>query len=157
MRVVPDVKANIDVIIMMNKDDLVERVVEYFEKIDAGDTSYLELFSEDVDFFFPKFGQARGKEALVEFGNRIGRSLASIWHDIEGFQITAADNKVIVEGQEGGVMSDGTVWPDNRVSTGRFCSVFEFDGRLIRRMYVYVDPDFPSRDLERISVLSAAN
>ncbi|MBE4408727.1 nuclear transport factor 2 family protein, partial [Vibrio parahaemolyticus] len=26
--------------------------------------------------------------------------------------------------------------------------------KLISRMYVYVDPDFPSRDLQRISVLS---
>ncbi|OOF23730.1 hypothetical protein BZJ17_02810 [Salinivibrio sp. IB574] len=138
----------------MNKENLVLRVILYFQKIDAGDSSYLDLFSEDVDFYFPKFGQAKGKSALVEFGNRIGSSLSSIWHDIEGFQITTAGNKVIVEGQEGGVMSDGTPWPDNKVSTGRFCSVFEFNEELISRMYVYVDPDFPSRDLERIAVLS---
>ncbi|EJN8558408.1 nuclear transport factor 2 family protein [Vibrio alginolyticus] len=138
----------------MEKDDLVGLVVKYFEKIDAGDSSYLDLFSEDVDFFFPKFGQAKGKSALVEFGYRIGSSLISIWHDIDGFQITTAGNKVIVEGQEGGVMSDGTSWPDNKVSTGRFCSVFEFEGKMISRMFVYVDPDFPSRDFERISVLS---
>jgi len=54
-------------------------------------------------------------------------------------------------------MSDGTSWPDNNVSTGRFCSVFEFEGKRISRMYVYVDPDFPSRDLERISVLSGGS
>ncbi|WP_245609159.1 nuclear transport factor 2 family protein [Vibrio rhizosphaerae] len=143
-----------DVGTMMKEDDLVALVIKYFEKIDAGDPSYLDLFSEDVDFFFPKFGQAKGKNALVAFGNRIGSSLISIWHDIDGFQITTAGNKVIVEGQEGGVMSDGTPWPDNNVSTGRFCSVFEFDGNIISRMYVYVDPDFPSRDLERIAVLS---
>ncbi|WP_026317668.1 nuclear transport factor 2 family protein [Algicola sagamiensis] len=138
----------------MERDELVELVIQYFKKVDAGDPSYLDLFEEDVDFFFPKFGQVKGKNALVAFGNRIGRSLKSIWHDIDGFQITTAGNKVIVEGQEGGVMSDGTSWPDNNVSTGRFCSVFEFKGERISRMYVYVDPDFPSRDLERISVLS---
>ncbi|EHC9865202.1 nuclear transport factor 2 family protein [Vibrio alginolyticus] len=141
----------------MEKDDLVGLVVKYFEKIDAGDPSYLDLFSEDVDFFFPKFGQAKGKSALVEFGNRIGSSLINIWHDIDGFQITTAGNKVIVEGQESGVMSDGTSWPDNKVSTGRFCSVFEFEGKMISRMFVYVDPDFPSRDFERISVLAGEN
>ncbi|WP_232112133.1 nuclear transport factor 2 family protein [Salinivibrio proteolyticus] len=143
-----------DVDVEMNKENLVPRVIQYFQKIDAGDPSYLDLFSEDVDFYFPKFGQAKGKSALVEFGNRIGSSLSSIWHDIEGFQITTAGNKVIVEGQEGGVMSDGTPWPDNKVSTGRFCSVFEFNEELISRMYVYVDPDFPSRDLERVAVLA---
>ncbi|MGL5130074.1 MAG: nuclear transport factor 2 family protein [Aeromonas popoffii] len=138
----------------MEQDNLVEQVVEYFEKVDMGDPSYLDLFSENVDFFFPKFGQAKGKDALVEFGNRIGSSLTSIWHDIDGFKITTAGNMVVVEGQEGGVMSDGTSWPDNNISTGRFCSVFEFTGKLISRMYVYVDPDFPSRDLERVTVLS---
>ncbi|RXK14065.1 hypothetical protein CP965_01035 [Halarcobacter mediterraneus] len=141
----------------MKNDNLKELVIEYFRKVDNGDSSYLELFSDDVDFFFPKFGQKKGKKALIEFGNRIGSSLTSIWHDIDGFQITTAENKVIVEGQEGGVMSDGTSWPDNNISIGRFCSVFEFTGKFISRMYVYVDPDFPSRDLERISVLSEGN
>ncbi|MDM5128775.1 nuclear transport factor 2 family protein [Aeromonas salmonicida] len=138
----------------MEKENLVKLVIEYFEKVDAGNPGYLDLFSENVDFFFPKFGQAKGKDALVEFGNRIGSSLTSIWHDIDGFKITTTGNTVIVEGQEGGVMSDGTSWPDNNISMGRFCSVFEFTGKLISRMYVYVDPDFPSRDLERIAVLS---
>lgn len=138
----------------MEQESLVEIAIEYFKKVDAGDPSYLDLFSENVDFFFPKFGQAEGKDALVEFGNRIGSSLTSIRHDIDGFKITTAGNTVIVEGQEGGVMSDGTSWPDNNISMGRFCSVFEFTGKLIRRMYVYVDPDFPSRDLERVAVLS---
>jgi len=45
---------------------------------------------------------------LVEFGNRIGSSLTNIWHDIDGFKITTAGNTVIVEGQEGGIISDGT-------------------------------------------------
>lgn len=138
----------------MKKENLEEIVIEYFKKVDSGDSSYLELFTGDVDFFFPKFGQKKGKEALIEFGNRIGSSLKSIWHDIDGFQIISVDNKVVVEGQEGGVMSDGTPWPDNNISIGRFCSVFEFTGKLISRMYVYVDPDFPSQDQERISVLS---
>lgn len=137
----------------MEQDKLVDIVIEYFEKVDAGDLSYLDLFSEDVDFFFPKFGQTKGKNALIEFGKRIGSSLTTIWHDINGFKITTAGNTVIVEGQEGGTMSDGTSWPDNKVSIGRFCSVFEFTGVLISRMYIYVDPDFPSKDLERVEVL----
>ncbi|HDZ8829890.1 TPA: nuclear transport factor 2 family protein [Aeromonas dhakensis] len=142
---------------VMEQENLVEIAIQYFKKVDAGDPSYLDLFSGNIDFFFPKFGQAKGKDSLVEFGNRIGSSLTSIWHDIDGFKITTAGNTVIVEGQEGGVMSDGTSWPDNNISMGRFCSVFEFTGSLISRMYVYVDPDFPSRDVARITVLSASS
>ena len=62
----------------MEQESLVEIAIEYFKKVDAGDPSYLDLFSENVDFFFPKFGQAKGKDVLVEFGNRIGSSLTSI-------------------------------------------------------------------------------
>ncbi|MFC3149776.1 nuclear transport factor 2 family protein [Litoribrevibacter euphylliae] len=142
---------------MMEQEKLspnVQRAIEYFEKIDAGDESYLALFSEDVRFFFPKFGTHQGKQSLIRFGERIGSSLSQIQHDIANFNFIEAGNMLVVEGQESGVMADGTVWPDGKVSQGRFCSVFEFSGGLINRMFIYVDPDFPSTDSARISVLS---
>ena len=136
-----------------SSDAEVQAVITYFKKVDAGDASYLDLFDESVEFFFPKFGTTQGKDSLIEFGERIGSSLGSIWHDIANFNIIVSGQTVVVEGQEGGTMKDGTVWPDKQVSQGRFCSVFEFSGKLITRMYIYVDPDFPSNDVERISVL----
>lgn len=138
----------------MEKNSLITLVKAYFEKIDAGDPTYIDLFHDDVTFFFPKFGDAVGKQALLEFGDKIGSSLNSIWHDIEQFNFIVSGNTVVVEGQEGGVMRDGTKWPDNHISSGRFCSVFECNDNLISRMYIYVDPDFPSRDSERIATLS---
>ncbi|MFT4045072.1 MAG: nuclear transport factor 2 family protein [Solimonas sp.] len=134
-------------------DVKVQAVISYFKKVDAGDASYLDLFDDNVDFFFPKFGKVQGKGSLVAFGERIGASLGSIWHDIPNFNFIVSGSTVVVEGQEGGTMKDGTVWPNNEVSQGRFCSVFEFSGNLITRMYIYVDPDFPGHDTERISVL----
>jgi len=131
----------------------IQAVITYFKKVDSGDASYLDLFDESVKFFFPKFGTTQGKDSLIAFGERIGSSLGSIWHDIDNFNIIVSGQTVVVEGQEGGTMKDGTVWPDKQVSVGRFCSVFEFTGKLITRMYVYVDPDFPSNDTERILVL----
>lgn len=131
----------------------IQAVITYFKKVDSGDASYLDLFDESVKFFFPKFGTTQGKDSLIAFGERIGSSLGSIWHDIDNFNIIVSGQTVVVEGQEGGTMKDGTVWPDKQVSQGRFCSVFEFTGKLITRMYVYVDPDFPSNDTERILVL----
>ncbi|WP_315138577.1 nuclear transport factor 2 family protein [Achromobacter marplatensis] len=126
----------------------------YFEKVDAGDGSYLDLFAEDVLFFFPKFGEGRGKQALTDFGGRIGQVLESIQHDIDGFRYTEAGNTVVVEGQESGTTRDKVRWPDGVVSQGRFCSVFEFSGALISRMSIYVDPDFTSSDHERVATYS---
>jgi hypothetical protein len=137
-------------------DAKVQKIITYFEKVDASDTSYLDLFTDNVKFFFPKFGTTQGKDSLVTFGKRIGSSLGSIWHDIPGFNFIVSGDTVVVEGTERGTMKDGTVWPDNAVSQGRFCSVFEFTGSLISRMYIYVDPDFPSQDAERISVFRRA-
>ncbi|MEW7864557.1 nuclear transport factor 2 family protein [Aeromonas diversa] len=134
-------------------DEKIQAVITYFKKIDAGDASYLDLFDDSVKFFFPKFGTTQGKNSLIMFGERIGSTLGSIWHDIANFNIIVSAQTVVVEGQEGGTMKDGTVWPDKNVSQGRFCSVFEFSGGLITRMYIYVDPDFPSNDVERISIL----
>ncbi|MFT3720105.1 nuclear transport factor 2 family protein [Pseudorhodoferax sp.] len=134
-------------------DAKVQAVISYFKRVDAGDASYLDLFDDNVKFFFPKFGTTQGKNSLVAFGERIGASLGGIWHDIPNFNFIVSGSTIVVEGQEGGRMKDGTVWPDNQVSQGRFCSVFEFSGNLITRMYIYVDPDFPSHDAERILIL----
>jgi ketosteroid isomerase-like protein len=134
-------------------DTKIQAVIAYFKKVDAGDTSYLDLFADDVKFFFPKFGTTQGKDFLVAFGQRLGLSLGSIWHDIPNFNFIVSGNTVVVEGTEGGTMKDGTVWPDKAMSQGRFCSVFEFSGGRISRMYIYVDPDFPSHDTGRIAVL----
>jgi hypothetical protein len=134
-------------------DAKIQAIITYFEKVDAGDTSYLDLFTDNVRFFFPKFGTTQGKDSLIAFGQRISASLSTIWHDISNFNFIVSGETVVVEGKEGGTMKDGTVWPDIAISQGRFCSVFEFTGNQISRMYIYVDPDFPSRDTERISVL----
>ncbi|GAA3925104.1 nuclear transport factor 2 family protein [Litoribacillus peritrichatus] len=127
-------------------------VLQYFEMVDTGNEGYLELFTDDADFFFPKFGNQKGKAALIEFGARISQKLGSIWHDKANFQYIVAPNKVVVEGQEGGTLTNGTVWPDGAVSQGRFCSVFEFRNHKICRMYIYVDPDFGSEDQRNVAI-----
>ena len=71
-------------------------------------------------------------------------SLQRIEHDFDRMTFHVAGDHVIVEGFEGGVMADGTPWPVEGRSEGRFANVFEFDGALIKRVFIYVDPDFPS-------------
>ncbi len=133
----------------------IDKIVAYFRKVnevDAGDPDLLEFFTDDVQFYFPKYGTTRGKDAVVTFDERIGRELKSVRQDIDGFNYIAAGDHVVVEGTESGVTWSGISWPDGTISQGRFCSVFEFDGLLIRRLHIYVDPDFTNADLDRLRI-----
>ncbi|WNG30925.1 nuclear transport factor 2 family protein [Cystobacter fuscus] len=128
-------------------------VQEYFRKVDRREPGVLELFTDDVQLFFPKFGVSRGKAELARFSRLLTGYLESLEHDIEGFRYVVSGDSVVVEGTERGVTRGGVHWPDNDISQGRFCNVFEFEGPLIRRVHIYVDPDFTSEDVERVRLL----
>lgn len=133
-------------------DPRLEIVREYFRRVDAKDPSLIELFTDDVEFFFPKFGVTRGKAAMARFAERVAREAAKLTHDIDGFVFTADANRVVVEGREWGMTEDGREWPDGKISEGRFANVFEFEGNLISRTYIYVDPDYTGGDETRIAI-----
>lgn len=130
----------------------IEAIRDYFRKVDAQDPSLLDLCTEDIEFFFPKFGVAHGKAALARFAERIGHDAAKLTHDIDGLVFTVDGDRIVVEGREWGVTADGRAWPDGEISQGRFANVFEFDGPLIKRTFIYVDPDFTSEDRRRVTL-----
>ncbi|WP_342235412.1 nuclear transport factor 2 family protein [Inquilinus sp. OTU3971] len=125
----------------------------YFRGTDSRDPAFLDLFTEDVELFFPKFGLTRGKAAVAQFGARLTAELESLEHDIPGLRTIVAGDTIVVEGTEAGVTRAGLRWPDGVVSQGRFCDVFDFAGTLIRSVHIYVDPDFTSADRDRIRIL----
>jgi hypothetical protein len=90
---------------------------------------------------------------MGKFGQLFGKYLKSIQHDISNLKHIVQGNLVVVEGSEKGEMADGTQWPDGVISQGLFCNVFEFDGEIITRLHVYVDPDFASADTDRVRAL----
>ena len=130
-----------------------EIIRQYFRYVDTGDARILDLYTDDVELLFPKFGRTRGKDAMRTFGARMSAMLGRLEHDIEGLAFVEAGNTIVVEGREWGEMADGTPFPDGEISQGLFCNVFEFDGELIQAVRIYVDPDFTSRDQPRISAL----
>lgn len=85
----------------------IESVNTYFRKVNTRDPTVLDLFTDDVQIFFPKFGLAHGKAALVKFLEIMSSQLESIEHDIEGFNYIVAGDFVVVEGTERGVMRSG--------------------------------------------------
>jgi hypothetical protein len=124
-------------------------VKQYFVKADAGDFSVLDLFTDDVQIYFPKFGIATGKAAFGDLATGLLGSLKSIAHYISDFKYVVGSDSVVVEGTTHGADAQGSEWSGGKTPGGRFCSVFEFRGPLIARMHIYLDPDYTSRDEKR--------
>jgi hypothetical protein len=128
---------------------MVAVVKQYFVRADAGQASVLDLFTDDVQIYFPKFGIATGKAAFGELATGLLGSLESIAHYIADFKYVVGANSVVVEGATHGVDRQGAGWSGGKTAGGRFCSVFEFRGPLIARMHIYLDPDYTGRDQNR--------
>jgi ketosteroid isomerase-like protein len=122
---------------------------EYFVRADAGRPEVADLFADDVEIFFPKFGVARGKAAFWDLARGLLGSLSSLAHDIDKFSYITSGQTVVVEGTTYGVLRNGQTWAGGETPGGRFCSVFQFRNGLISRMYIYLDPDYGGADTQR--------
>lgn len=124
-------------------------ILEYFRRIDQGDFA-AELFTEDFQFYFPKFGIGRGPAAFLEMAGGLVGSLQRIAHLEDRFEFIEGDQIVALEGMTEGAGADGTEWRGASTPGGRFCSVFAFaDDGLIERMHIYLDPDYTGADAPR--------
>jgi len=126
--------------------DLVAIVREYFRRVDAGSPTLLELFAEDAQFYFPKFGIGQGRDSLLTVLTRLGDVMASVEHDTSSYLFIRSGNRLAVEGTTRGVLKNGETWEAGKTPTGRFCNIYEFRGDLITRLHVYLDPDYTGQD-----------
>ena len=128
---------------------LIELTKAYFEQVD-NERLPDELFTPDFEFYFPKYGIGRGLEEFREFASGLASAVHRIKHRRDRLKYIACGQQVFVEGSTFGADGDGNTWNGEETTGGRFCSVFDFtDDGFIRRMYVYLDPDFTSRDADR--------
>jgi hypothetical protein len=122
---------------------------EYFRRADAGRADLLDLMTEDVQLYFPKFGIGRGRKAFGEMAAGIGGVFEWVEHDCSTYNFICAGPYVVVEGTTRGALKNGKSWKAGETPGGRFCNVFEFKGGLISRVHIYLDPDYTSEDSER--------
>jgi len=128
-----------------------EIAINYFRMVDAGNPAVIDIFTEDAQMFYPKFGIARGKAQIGAFAQGLGRGISSLQHEIDSFTVLTSGNYVIVEGAEKGTTMSGTAFPDGVFSFGLFCNVFEFENEFIKRIHIYVDPDFANTHAEGVA------
>lgn len=128
---------------------MLETVKQYFTRSDAGRADTLDLFADNVQIYFPKFGIVQGKAAFGELTQGLQESISALSHNIAAFRFFVTRSAVVVEGTTAGVDREGRTWAAGETPGGRFCSVFEFRDGLIARMHIYLDPDYTGRDRDR--------
>lgn len=135
-------------------NNLGEIVINYFKSIDNGtfNNEHLNQFSDNFLLEFPKFGAKSGITSLSEFGQKVASNYKNMKHHIKPKDVIVSENRVFVEGYLSGETKNDIKWPDNKISFGKFCTVFEFENTKISRMSIYSDPDFASQDNERVTI-----
>ncbi|MEU0037937.1 nuclear transport factor 2 family protein [Streptomyces sp. NPDC006333] len=128
-----------------------EAAVRYFRMVDSADPKILDLFTDDAQMFFPKFGIATGKDQIAAFAQGFAGQISSIQHDIPGLTVISSGHYVVTEGSVRGTTTSGAAFPDGTASYGLFCNVFEFEGERIKRLHIYEDPDFAGTHADGIN------
>jgi hypothetical protein len=134
--------------------------LEYLKAFDnAGTTStggnLLDLFADDAQVFFPKWGLATGKEQIGQLFTDFGALIKNILHDYATFNWVMTGTDVFAcEGTSAGVHVDGS-WRAGVSHAGRWCDVFEVRDFLIQRCFIYLDPDYAGLDTGRYPWLGA--
>jgi hypothetical protein len=117
--------------------------------------SILDLFADDAQVFFPKWGLATGKQQVGQLFSDFGAGIRHILHDYATFNwIMTGTDVFAVEGTSAGEHAEGP-WRAGVSHGGRWCDVFEVRDFLIQRCFIYLDPDYGGRDTARYPWLSA--
>ena len=130
--------------------------IEYLKAFDrAGATldggSILDLFADDAQVYFPKWGVATGKDQIGQLFADVGGSIKAIEHHYSLFNwVFSSGDVIVVEGTSHGEHRDGP-WRAGvpEWGAGRWCDVFEIRDFKIQRCFIYLDPDYAGRDTER--------
>src|SRR5438067_7867935 len=137
--------------------------LEYLKAFDnkgvtSSGKSILDLFADDAQVMFPKWGLATGKKEIGQLFTDIGGTLTSIQHHYSEFTwIFSGSDLVVAEGTSHGEHQGGS-WRAGvpEWGAGRWCDVFEIRDFKIQRMFIYLDPDYAGADTARYPWLAAA-
>lgn len=130
--------------------------LEYLKAFDNGGVtsdggSIMDLFADDAQVYFPKWGLATGKDEIGQLFGDVGGTIESILHHYSHFNwIFSGSDMVVAEGTSEGVHRDGPWRAGNPEWTaGRWCDVFEIRDWKIHRCFIYLDPDYAGKDTDR--------
>ena len=127
--------------------------LDYLKRLDRGE-GFFDLFADDAQVYFPKWGLATGRREFEQLFADLASILKSISHDYAYFNYILQGDHVVVEGTSSGMTADGTEWRAGVTHAGRWCDVFEIRDFKIQRVFIYLDPDYAGADTARYPWLS---
>jgi ketosteroid isomerase-like protein len=129
--------------------------LEYLKALDHGKTSdggsLFDLFADDAQVYFPKWGLADGRPEIERMFTDIGAMFKSISHHYAQLNwIFSGSDMVVCEGTTHGEHRDGP-WRAGvpEWGAGRWCDVFEIRDWKLQRVFIYLDPDYANKDTAR--------
>jgi ketosteroid isomerase-like protein len=132
----------------VSDQDKIAMARDYFLRADQGRPDVLDLFHEDAELYFPKFGFGEGRESLFEMIGGFEGVLDYIKHDYDNMTFITSGDYVVVEGTSEGDMNDKS-WAGGKTPGGRFCNIFKFRNERIISLHIYLDPDYTGDDTAR--------
>src|SRR5262249_5454438 len=100
---------------------MIEAVEQSFIRADAWRPDALDLFTDDVQLYFPKFGIAKGKRAFGELASGLLGSLSEFGHDLSSFRYVITRDAVVVEGTTRGADRAGNRSAGGETAGRRVC------------------------------------
>jgi hypothetical protein len=79
----------------MESGNRIESIVEYFRRADIQNPSMIDLFTEQAEMWFPKYGVIKGKASIARFGEVLAAHLQSLTHAIEKFRYHASGDVIV--------------------------------------------------------------
>jgi len=148
---------------MMTDEQRKSVALEYLKAFDNGGVTsdgggILDLFADDAQVYFPKWGLATGNEQIGKLFGDIGGAIKKIVHDYSHFNwIFSGSDFVVCEGTSHGEHRDGP-WRAGvpEWGAGLWCDVFEIRDWKIQRVFIYLDPDYAGKDTARYPWLKKA-
>jgi len=122
--------------------------LEYLKRLDQGKNIF-DLFADDAQVYFPKWGLANGHAEVEQLFSDVASILKGIRHDYAYFNYIMQGDLVVVEGTSSGMTADGVEWRAGVTHAGRWCDVFEIRDFKIQRLFIYLDPDYAGADTAR--------
>ncbi|TCW79552.1 hypothetical protein C5O80_28635 [Burkholderia sp. SRS-46] len=138
----------------MNDEQRKAVAIEYFKRLDRGE-NFLELFDENAEVYFPKWGVARGKPEIEQLFSDLMAIIDSVAHETSYLNFIQQGDLVCVEGLSSGKLKSGAQWRAGATHAGRWCDVFEIRDFRIHRCHIYLDPDYAGADTGRYPWLVA--
>jgi len=90
---------------MSDDEEKIKIAREYFMRVDQGHPDILELFQEDAEVYFPKFGFGVGRNSFLEMVKGFEGALEYVQHDYDHLTFIPSADYLIVEGTSHGRMS----------------------------------------------------